>query len=190
METLGRYEIRGELGRGGMGVVYRAYDPTLDREVAIKSVRLDGVDEESRAHLEERLSREAKAAAKLQHPHIVAVYDFFRIDDRAYIVMEYVRGSMLDAMIVAGNRQNVASILKVLRQSASALDEAHKNGIVHRDIKPGNILVDESGNINDVARLRVDSWHAGLHGARADSWRVCRWTRRSVFTWNCGLPAL
>ena len=88
MKTLGRYEIRGELGRGGMGVVLRAYDPTLDREVAIKSVRLDGVDEAARANLEERLSREARAAAKLQHPNIVAVYDFFRLEDRAYIVME------------------------------------------------------------------------------------------------------
>lgn len=93
METLGRYEIRGELGRSGMGVVYRAYDPALDREVAIKSVRLDGVDEA------------ARAAARLQHPNIVAVYDFFRVEARAYIVMEFVRGSMLDAMILSGSRQ-------------------------------------------------------------------------------------
>lgn len=159
METLGRYEIRGELGRGGMGVVYRAYDPTLDREVAIKSVRLDGVDEAARAQLEERLSREAKAAAKLQHPNIVAVHDFFRVEDRAYIVMEFVRGSMLDAMIVAGNRQKVSTILKVLKQSASALDLAHKHGIVHRDIKPGNILVDEAGNIKitDFGIARITS---------------------------------
>lgn len=77
-----------------MGVVYRAYDPTLDREVAIKSVRLDATDEAARSGLEERLAREARAAAKLQHPNIVAVYDFFRIEDRAYIVMEFVRGSM------------------------------------------------------------------------------------------------
>ncbi len=147
METLGRYEIRGELGRGGMGVVYLAYDPTLDRQVAIKSVRLDGVDEAARASLEERLSREAKAAAKLQHPNIVAVYDFFRVEDRAYIVMEYVKGSMLDAMIAAGNRDNAAGIVKVLEQAASALDAAHAQGIVHRDIKPGNILVAEGGTI-------------------------------------------
>lgn len=130
-----------------MGVVYRAYDPTLDREVAIKSVRLDGIDEAARAGLEERLSREARAAARLQHTNIVAVYDFFRLDDRAYIVMEFVRGSMLDAMILAGSRQNTVGIVKVLTQCAAALDAAHALGIVHRDIKPGNILIDETGNI-------------------------------------------
>jgi formylglycine-generating enzyme required for sulfatase activity/predicted Ser/Thr protein kinase len=147
MEKLGRYELRGELGRGGMGVVYRAYDPTLDREVAIKSVRLEGVTEQERASLEERLSREARAAAKLQHPHIVAVYDFFRVEDRAYIVMEYVKGSMLDAMIAAGNRNDTKAILRVLEQAASALDAAHAQGIVHRDVKPGNILIAEGGDI-------------------------------------------
>jgi formylglycine-generating enzyme required for sulfatase activity/predicted Ser/Thr protein kinase len=147
MESLGRYELRGELGRGGMGVVYRAYDPTLDREVAIKSVRLDGVTEAERASLEERLSREARSAAQLRHPNIVQVYDFFRIDDRAFIVMEYVRGAMLEAMIVAGVQQNVPMIVQVLRQAASALDAAHAEGIVHRDIKPGNMLLDEMGNI-------------------------------------------
>lgn len=130
-----------------MGIVYRAYDPTLDREVAIKSVRLDGIDEAARTGLEDRLAREARAAAKLQHPNIVAVYDFFRIEDRAYIVMEFVRGSMLDAMILAGSRQNTVGIVKVLTQCASALDAAHALGIVHRDIKPGNILIDENGSI-------------------------------------------
>ena len=147
MELLGRYEVRGELGRGGMGVVYRAYDPTLDREVAIKSVRLEGVNESERASLEERLSREARAAAQLRHPNIVAVYDFFRIEDRAYIVMEYVRGAMLEAMILAGERQDLVKIGNVLRQAALALDEAHAQGIVHRDVKPKNILLDELGNV-------------------------------------------
>ena len=147
MELLGRYEVRGELGRGGMGVVYRAYDPTLDREVAIKSVRLEGVNESERASLEERLSREARAAAQLRHPNIVAVYDFFRIEDRAYIVMEYVRGAMLEAMILAGERQDLVKIGNVLRQAALALDEAHAQGIVHRDVKPGNMLLDEIGNV-------------------------------------------
>ena len=147
MELLGRYEVRGELGRGGMGVVYRAYDPTLDREVAIKSVRLEGVNESERARGEERLSREARAAAQLRHRNIVAVYDFFRIEDRAYIVMEYVRGAMLEAMILAGERQDLARIGKVLRQAALALDEAHAQGMAHGCVKPGNMLLDELGNV-------------------------------------------
>ena len=153
-----------------MGVVYRAYDPALDREVAIKSVRLDGIDEAARAGLEERLSREARAAARLQHPNIVAVYDFFRVEDRAYIVMEFVRGSMLDAMILSGSHQNTTGIVKVLSQCAAALDAAHALGIVHRDIKPGNILIDESGNIKitdfGIARIisagATETMSAGL----------------------------
>lgn len=157
MQMLGRYEVRGELGRGGMGVVYRAYDPTLEREVAIKSVRLDGVDEAAISQLEERLSREAKAAAKLQHPNIVAVYDFFRLEDRAYIVMEFVKGSMLEVMALSDTRAPVQRIVDILTQAAGALDFAHANGIVHRDIKPGNMLLDEHGRlkITDFGIARV-----------------------------------
>lgn len=156
---LGRYEIRAELGRGGMGVVYRAYDPNLEREVAIKSVRLDGVDEAALSQLEERLAREAKAAAKLQHPNIVAVYDFFRLEDRAYIVMEYVKGSMLEVMALSDTRAPVQRIVDILTQAAGALDFAHANGIVHRDIKPGNMLLDEHGRlkITDFGIARVTS---------------------------------
>ncbi len=154
---LGRYEVRGELGRGGMGVVYRAFDPSLEREVAIKSVRLDGVDENAISQLEERLSREAKAAAKLQHPNIVAVYDFFRLEDRAYIVMEFVKGSMLEVMALADTRAPVQRVVDILTQAAGALDFAHANGIVHRDIKPGNMLLDEHGRlkITDFGIARV-----------------------------------
>lgn len=157
MQMLGRYEVRGELGRGGMGVVYRAYDPTLEREVAIKSVRLDGVDEAAISQLEERLSREAKAAAKLQHPNIVAVYDFFRLEDRAYIVMEFIKGSMLEVMALSDTRAPVQRIVDILTQAAGALDFAHANGIVHRDIKPGNMLLDEHGRlkITDFGIARV-----------------------------------
>lgn len=161
MESIGRYEIRGELGRGGMGIVYRAYDPELEREVAIKSVQLEGATEEQRHEFELNLAREARASARLQHPHVVAVYDFFRAGDRAYIVMELVRGASLEAMLLAGDRNNHREILRVLRESASALDAAHAAGIVHRDIKPGNILFDETGRIRiadfGIARMLTGS---------------------------------
>ncbi len=130
-----------------MGVVYRAYDPELDREVALKSVKLEGITPEQRYTNEQYLAREARAAARLQHPHAVAVYDFFSGGDQAFIVMEFVRGANLDALIATGDTSNVALALRILGEAASALDTAHLAGIVHRDIKPGNILLDENGRV-------------------------------------------
>jgi len=157
METIGRYQLRAELGRGGMGVVYRAYDPELDREVALKSVRLEGITPEQRLQNEQYLAREARAAARLQHPHAVGVHDFFSSADQAYIVMEFVRGANLDALLATGDTSNYAQTLRILREAALALDAAHMAGIVHRDVKPGNILLDESGRVKiadfGIARL-------------------------------------
>lgn len=157
METIGRYQIRAELGRGGMGVVYRAYDTELDREIALKSVLLEGGDPAQRMANAQHLAREARAAARLQHPHAVAVHDFFYTADSAYIVMEFVRGPNLDALLATGDTSNRDLTLRVLREAASALDAAHAAGIVHRDIKPGNILFDETGRVKiadfGIARL-------------------------------------
>jgi serine/threonine protein kinase len=140
-----------------MGVVYRAYDPELDREVALKSVKLEGITPEQRLMNEQYLAREARAAARLQHPHAVAVHDFFSGGDQAFIVMEYVRGANLDALLATGDTSNYAQTLRILREAASALDAAHMAGIVHRDIKPGNILLDETGRVKiadfGIARL-------------------------------------
>lgn len=130
-----------------MGVVYRAYDPELDREVALKSVKLEGVTPEQKMTSEQYLAREAKAAARLQHPHAVAVHDFFSGGDQAFIVMEYVRGANLEALLATGDTSNIKQSLRILGEAASALDAAHMAGIVHRDIKPGNILLDETGRV-------------------------------------------
>lgn len=130
-----------------MGVVYRAYDPELDREVALKSVKLEGVTPEQRLQNEQYLAREARAAARLQHPHAVAVHDFFSGGDQAFIVMEFIRGANLDALLATGDTSNYAQTLRILREAASALDAAHMAGIVHRDVKPGNILLDEMGRV-------------------------------------------
>lgn len=157
MQTIGRYQLRAELGRGGMGVVYRAYDPELDREVALKSVKLEGVTPEQRLQNEQYLAREARAAARLQHPHAVAVHDFFSGGDQAFIVMEFIRGANLDALLATGDTSNHAQTLRILREAAAALDAAHLAGIVHRDVKPGNILLDETGRVKiadfGIARL-------------------------------------
>lgn len=150
METIGRYQLRAELGRGGMGVVYRAYDPELDREVALKCVRLEGVDAQQRQLNEQYLAREARAAARLQHPNAVAVHDFFSSGDTAFIVMEFVRGANLEALLATGDLSNYQQSIRILREAASALDAAHQAGIVHRDIKPPNILLDEMGRAKIV----------------------------------------
>jgi len=157
METIGRYQIRAELGRGEMGVVYRAYDTELDREIALKSVLLEGGDPAQRMANAQHLAREARAAARLQHPNAVAVHDFFYTADSAYIVMEFVRGPNLDALLATGDTSNRDLTIRILREAASALDAAHAAGIVHRDIKPGNILFDETGRVKiadfGIARL-------------------------------------
>ncbi len=138
MEHIGRYEIRGEVGRGGMGVVYRAFDPQLEREVAIKSMLVEG-DEAAT----QQFFREAQAAARLNHPGIVAVHDVIRDGSSAYIVMELIRGVSLEQNVPSGK----PAALRILREAAAALDFAHALGVVHRDIKPGNILIDETGHV-------------------------------------------
>lgn len=155
MEKIGRYQIEHELGRGAMGVVYRALDPAIGRRIAIKTIRLDELgDAQARANLRERLRREAQSAGILSHPNIVTIYDISEDANNAYIYMEYVEGTTLDSF---ARGMPVAELLAILEQTAGALDYAHGKGIVHRDIKPGNLMM--SGplvKITDfgVARLR------------------------------------
>ena len=145
MDQIGRYRILGELGRGASGVVYRAQDPAIGRIIAIKTIRLsDFTDESERERLRERLFREAQSAGMLSHPNIVTIYDIAEEDGLAYIFMECVDGPPLEKVL---NSQDPPlrgpAALTILRQTATALDYAHKKGIVHRDIKPANILIDD-----------------------------------------------
>jgi len=143
MDAIGRYQILGELGRGAMGVVYRAQDPTIGRTLAIKTIRLaDLSDHAERARLQERLFREAQSAGILSHPGIVVVYDVGTDGDVTYIAMEFVNGPTLEKLLADPQPPSQQTILGVLRQTAAALDYAHKKGIVHRDIKPANIMLD------------------------------------------------
>jgi serine/threonine protein kinase len=146
MEQIGRYQIVGELGRGAMGVVFRALDPSIGREVAIKIIRLGEVtNAEQRGKQRERLFREARSAGILSHPGIVTIYDMAEQGDVAYIAMEFVAGSTLEQILSSKDPLEPAQLFSILRQTAAALDYAHRKGIVHRDIKPANIIVNEAG---------------------------------------------
>lgn len=139
---LGKYRIESEIGRGGMGIVYRAYDPTLDRPVAIKVLppHLAGEKEFVR-----RFLREARAAARLHHPNVIAIHDIGEADGTYYFVMDYLPGPSLKTYIEEREQLANADILSILAQLAGALDYAHNSGLIHRDIKPGNIVFDERG---------------------------------------------
>jgi serine/threonine protein kinase len=147
INRLGRYVISAQLGNGGMGVVYAAFDPVISREVAIKTIAL-GVHsdpEEARA-MRNALLDEARAVGKLHHPTIVSIYDMGEDKGSAYIVMELVRGLDLSKLMRAG-RLSTESIFRILETTASAIDFAHSKGIIHRDIKPGNILIENGGAV-------------------------------------------
>ena len=154
---IGRYRIISELGRGAMGVVYKAEDPNLDRVVALKTIILEK-DAEGRAEYHKRFFLEAKAAGKLQHPNIVTVFDFGEVDDVAYLAMELLEGTDLRKRVQQGPLPP-AEAIEIGCQMAEALAYAHGRGIVHRDIKPANIMLPDRGaaKIMDfgLARMRV-----------------------------------
>ena len=167
MDRIGRYEILGELGRGAMGVVYRALDPTIGRTLAIKTIRLSALaDERERSSLRDRLFREAQAAGMLSHPNIVTVYDVAQEDDLAYIAMECVEGLTLDRMLM-NDPPDRKLLFVLLTQTAAALDYAHKRGIVHRDIKPANIMIHErtTAKITDFGIAKIQSQQMTHGGA-------------------------
>src|SRR5215469_1086777 len=142
MTRAGRYEILGELGRGAMGVVYRATDPVIGRSVAVKTIRLS---EEgtglSREELLARFQTEARAAGLLTHPNIVVVYDAGEENGLFYITMEFVAGRSLQSVIDSRQPFPLARVTKVMEQVCSALDFAHQHNVVHRDIKPANLML-------------------------------------------------
>jgi len=162
-ERIGRYEIRKLLGRGGQASVYLAYDPVMQREVAIKVLPAAlAEDEQAR----ERFEREAHTIASLEHPAIVPVYDFGAFEDGLYIVMRLMKGGTLSDRLKQGPL-NPEAIARILRNVASALDAAHARGIVHRDIKPANILFDEYGTayLSDFGIARLNNAGASLTGS-------------------------
>jgi serine/threonine-protein kinase len=159
MQTIaGRYELLDVLGRGGMGVVYRARDQLLERIVAVKVLPAEYADDPL---LVERFEREARAAARLNHPNIVAVFDTGRDGSVRYIVMECVPGQSLAQLLNERGALPVAEAVEIAAQVADALGVAHTAGIVHRDIKPGNVMVEPSARCKvldfGIARLAADA---------------------------------
>jgi serine/threonine protein kinase/ABC-type branched-subunit amino acid transport system substrate-binding protein len=141
---LSKYQILSEIGRGGMGVVYQAYDPLLDRKVAIKVLAPHLVWEKG---FVERFLREARAAARLKHPSIVTIYDVGQDGDRFFFVMEYLEGSTLGDHLRQSGPLPPQQLLAILYPLSDALDYAHSQGLVHRDIKPGNVIVGPAGQV-------------------------------------------
>jgi CHASE2 domain-containing sensor protein/tRNA A-37 threonylcarbamoyl transferase component Bud32 len=159
--TLGRYEIAKELGRGAMGTVYLGKDPKINREVAIKTLRYEEIDEDQRAEVKKRFFREAEAAGKLSHTNIVTIYDVGEDYDLAYMAMELLDGTDLTQYCQKDNVLPPRDVMKIISSVAQALDYAHGNGVVHRDIKPANIMVLKSGDVKvtdfGIARVMATS---------------------------------
>jgi eukaryotic-like serine/threonine-protein kinase len=147
LKNLGKYELLGELGRGAMGIVYRARDPMINRLVALKTITTGVADDPA---LLERFYREAQSAGGLQHPNIVTIYDMGQAGAHPYIAMELVEGENLEQLIARRAELPVTLKLDYALQACRAFDFAHKRGIVHRDIKPGNVMVSKEGTVKVV----------------------------------------
>src|SRR5271168_4735106 len=146
LQKIARYEILNELGRGAMGVVYRARDTQIGRIVALKVILTGGTSPQEAGHYKQRFQREAQAAGRLSHPGIVTIHDIAEDETgQPYIVMEFVEGRPLNLLLGPTSHYPLEQLLDLGIQVAQALDYAHKNGVVHRDIKPPNILVTPDG---------------------------------------------
>ena len=158
LKKLGRYEIKGVLGKGAMGLVYDGRDPQLDRRVAIKTIITKNLDEATAKHYTMRFKKEVRAVAKVNHPNIVQVYDFGSEGDLAFIVMEYIQGRELKDSLDKKERFDLRNMFQMMAQLLGALESAHGAGVIHRDIKPANVMLDAKGNVKlaDFGVARMD----------------------------------
>ena len=159
IDHIGKYEIRREIGRGAMGVVYEAYDPMIKRVVALKTIRKDQLTDEDSAQMINRFRREAQAAGRLNHPNIVSIYDFGEEGGTWYIAMEFVQGRELKACFEGNERFRLPDIVRIMKQILGALEYSHRQGVVHRDVKPANIflLTDGSVKVADFGIAHIEA---------------------------------
>jgi len=162
MKKIDKYNITGELGRGAMGIVYKAEDPDIGRALAIKTIRFDAPGQRpDLLQAQERFMREARSAGNLSHANIVTIYEVGKDKDFSYIAMEYVDGKSLEELMASRHKFSQEEIFSLLRQIGEALDYAHRKGVVHRDVKPGNILLGQDGKPHlvdfGIARLSTSN---------------------------------
>ncbi|HEX9737409.1 MAG TPA: serine/threonine-protein kinase, partial [Thermoanaerobaculia bacterium] len=166
-QNLGRYEILGELGKGAMGVVYLAQDPIIKRQLAIKTFRMAySAKEKEVAQFRERFLREAQAIGQLSHPNIVTVHDVGQEGEDYFIAMEYVKGVNLKQRMQHDEPLALEFVLEVVAQIADGLDCAHQKGIIHRDVKPANIIIthDHLVKITDFGIARLEQSNLTVAG--------------------------
>lgn len=158
-KKIGKYEVQGVLGRGGMGVVYKAFDPAIHRQVAIKTITKSAMDPSELQYAIARFRHEAQAVGRLTHPRIAAIFDYGEDNDIAYIVMELVNGKSLYEHLQNKAKFELAEIGEIIRQLLDGLGYAHAQGVVHRDVKPSNILINDDGRIkiSDFGIAHLDS---------------------------------
>jgi class 3 adenylate cyclase/tRNA A-37 threonylcarbamoyl transferase component Bud32 len=167
VSSIGKYELKREVGRGAMGIVYEGWDPAIERRVAVKVIRQDQLDSNEAEEILARFQREARAGARVAHPNIVAVYEFGQETGMYFIAMEYIEGRELKDYFDKGERFQVHEIVRLMGQLLDALDNAGRKGVVHRDIKPANLILLPDGNLKvaDFGIARIESSQLTQTGA-------------------------
>jgi serine/threonine-protein kinase len=165
--NIGKYELRRQIGRGAMGIVYEAFDTVIERRVALKMLRTEVFPAEQLPEVRARLKREAHSAGKLSHPNIVTIFDYGEHQGAPYIVMDLMDGEELSKSLDGGARMALGTVVRVMEQLLSALAYAHDNGVVHRDVKPSNMFVLRDGTLKvvDFGLARVESSNLTETGA-------------------------
>ena len=159
-KSIGKYAVTRALGKGAMGMVYEGFDPVIERKVAIKTILREYLESGEMEEAIARFKREAQAGGRLQHPGIVAVYEYGNDGDTAFMVTEYVDGEELKAVLASGRSFEVIEVFEIMKQLLTALDYSHKQGVVHRDIKPANLMIILPGpkvKIMDFGIARLES---------------------------------